>query len=175
MNTKGYYKWLLKELNIDLNDFYYDDLFWHLLNRNFTWSVRNDDNRAGDGIELRHRYLRSGGALQEKEMKEPCSILEMLAALSIRCDREILGDPDVDKSDKLLWVMLENLGLDVYDDSYYDPEEVDDILDIWLLRRFDKYGNGGIFPVTKVGRDQRKVEIWFQMNDYLNENFSYDW
>lgn len=173
MNAKGYFKWLLKEINISNTG--YEDLFWHLYGRPFTWSIDRDENRAADGIALRRRYLNDGGALQESEFNSPCSVLEMLIALSIRCDREIMGEPDVDAGDRLFWAMIENLRLDVYDDSYFEDEAVDEILDIWLMRRFDQHGNGGPFPVKKVVRNQKKIEIWSQMNDFLNENYGVSW
>lgn len=175
MNAKGYYKWLLDEINVDYDSTEYDLLFSHLYNRIFTWSVKNDDNRSGDGVALRRKYLNDGGAMLEKDFIAPCNVLEMMIALSVRCDCEILGDPDIDKRDKLFWIMIDNLGLDVYTDDYYEEDAVDEILDIWLLRRFDSHGNGSPFPVNKSGRNQKKMEIWFQMNEFLNENFDQNW
>ncbi len=77
---------------------------------------------------------------------------------------------------------MENLGLARYFDSYlrgnneFLVEKIDEIIDIWMYRRFDFNGFGGLFPL-KWGRlrpgqrkkDQRKVEIWYQMQAYMIE------
>ena len=168
MNVKGYFKWILREIDIDPDDFEFYDLFWHLYSRRFTWSIPFDENRAADGIGLRSLYLRDGGVLPEAQYKESCTVLEMMVALSIRCEKDILGN---ENPGAIMWEMIGNLGLDVYDYTFYDEDAVDEILEIWLLRRFDLHGNGGPFPVKKVGGDQKKADIWRQMCSYLNENY----
>lgn len=170
-----YFKWLLEKVTANLSNFRYWKLSEWLFNEPFTWSIRNDENRAEDGIALRKEYILNGKKISDELMNSPCSVLEMLIALSVRCDRDILGDPDVYKGGKLFWIMINNLGLDVYDDAWFEEDDVGDIIDIWLKRRFDTRGNGSIFPCQKPCQNQRKVEIWIQMYQFLNENFDENW
>ena len=47
--------------------------------------------------------------------------------------------------------------------------EMDEILNIWLERRYDEDGKGNIFPLKDPIKDQKTVEIWYQMQSYLLE------
>lgn len=171
-----YFEWLLKKIEPEgLENFNYYELCKWLFERPFIWSIRNDANRAADGIALRKDYIQSGKKISQSLMSRQCSVFEMLVALSVRVDNDILGDPTVYNGHILFWVMIENLGLDVYDDPFFDPEAVDEILDIWLKRRFREDGSGSIFCVKNCVRNQKKIEIWFQMCDFLNENYGYSW
>lgn len=170
---EAYYKWLMLKLKRE-DDFgtvsKYSRLMQKLFRTPFRWSVANDDNRAADGLELRtafdSNYIFDG---------RPCSCLEMLLALSIRCDRDVMGEPDRPKETKLFWIMLKNLGLDSEDDRYFDDIYVKEVLKKWLDRDYDRRGYGGIFCVKNDVRDQRKLEIWGQMHEFLEENFEDFW
>ena len=37
-------------------------------------------------------------------------------------------------------------------------------------RMFSRDGSGGLFPLRRFDRDQRSVEIWYQMQAWLMEN-----
>lgn len=100
-----------------------------------------------------------------------CSVLEVLCALSFRCERDIMGEPGSYDDARWFWKMLENLGLLEYENDIFDEEDVDYILSTWLDRHFAYNGNGSIFPVLHAKRDQRKLEIWYQMADYIDENY----
>jgi hypothetical protein len=66
--------------------------------------------------------------------------------------------------------MIKNLGLDQFDDQIpYDWEDVDEALSALIYRTYDRDGTGGLFPLTHPEEDQRKVEIWYQLNAYLLE------
>lgn len=76
------------------------------------------------------------------------------------------------------WQMVKNLGLYQYDDASYGSildagEKVRMILNIFLNREYRYSGEGGLFPLADPDRDQRDVEIWYQMNAYLQENYPY--
>ena len=71
-------------------------------------------------------------------------------------------------------MMLENMGIAHCDDIWmssrsnavsYVKGRVDDV----LLRRYDQSGNGGLFPLEMARLDQRKVQLWYQMNSYILE------
>ena len=119
----------------------------------------------------------------DADMDAPCTVLEMLIALAIRCESDIMHDDACgDRTRLWFWEMIKNLGLiDYTDDAYmYDKSgsfdsEVNHIIDIFLERRYDKHGRGGAFPLRKYRTnyysDQRKVEIWYQLSAWLIENY----
>ena len=63
----------------------FNNLFMHLYSCDFIWprTILGDSNRAADGIQLR-KDLGFFDILQDK----PCSILEMLIALSLRMEND---------------------------------------------------------------------------------------
>jgi hypothetical protein len=133
-----------------------------------------DGNRAEDGMDLRYRfgYINS---LEEPEIAvylddRPCSILEMMIALAIRCEEQIMGDPDIgDRTGKWFWMMIDNLGLSNMDDNHYDENYINKVIRRFLDRAYDKNGNGGLFKIKGFHNDIRNVEIWYQMMWYLDE------
>lgn len=151
----------------------YRELLQYLHSREFTYLIPMDGNRAADGVELRYRfgYENSYGqhiiALYLDD--RPCSVLEMLLALAIRCEEHIMGDDDIgDRTAKWFWDMIINLGLNRMDDNRFNINRADEIIDIFLNREYDRDGTGGLFTV-KCGRDMRSVEIWYQMCWYLDD------
>lgn len=180
-----YGKWLLKEVGFVDERFdarepgyfgravkpsNYDILMRSLHNRDFIWIIERDENRMKDGLSLRYNFFDecdvNGG-----NFGSPCSVLEMLVALVIRLDSEFIGDPGNPHPEYLFWEMLCNLGLNLYDDSHWDEQKFNKIIDIWLERRFSKSGDGGIFPLESATFDCRNEEIWRLALAYLNENF----
>lgn len=168
-----YFEWLLYKIR-----FYEEDkLDYRLLMRKlysmeFVWSVDNDCNRAADGMALRDEFC-------DEEMgcwydfRKPCSVLEMLIALAIICENNIMGEPDNERPSRWFWIMIDNLGLSICTDDIYDEGYVEQQVDKWLDRDYSRNGKGGLFPVKRSKEDQRKVEIWYQMQAFLNENYSY--
>lgn len=147
----------------------YELLMKKLYNTEFHWSVPNDDNRALDGINLRDRF---GWTLEGKE----CSYLEMLVALALRCEEELMYEPEEgDRTEHWFWMMMRNLGLDrCRDDSFEDSWTMSDVTYVtenMMSREYNRNGIGGLFPLRHPRKDQRKIEIWYQMNDYLMENY----
>lgn len=160
-----YLKWLIKKMDGDD----YRKLFNAMICREFTYFISNDDNRAADGINLRDIFFDETGI----EVKDgiPCSILEMLVALSIRCEIDIVGVPGEEKISRLFWIMIKNLDLDWCTDARFDPRFVKEKMDILVERRYGRNGFGGLFPLYEHAKeDMRKTEIWYQMNYYICEN-----
>lgn len=137
----------------------------------FTWTIEMDQNRADDGLYLRKIYY------EERDLEgifmfgRDVSVLEVLVSLAIRMDNEYIGDPGDPHPEYIFWEFLENLGLDVYVNSKFSCEKCEKIVGVWLKRRFDSKGKGSIFPIIKPKRDQRKIEIWSQMQEYIRENY----
>lgn len=155
----------------------YSRLFHILHNVAFSWFVPNDDNRGADGLRLRTIFIDELFPFEDDDIviSGPCSILEVLVALAIRCENDIMLDLERgDRTSTWFWLMLNNLDLTRYTDSAFTDEaalEIEDKLSIFVNREYEFNGSGGLFPLKHPETDQRAVEIWYQMNAYLIENF----
>ena len=168
MTTDIYYAWLLSFIETDESE-NYTELLELLYYRAYIWMVPQDANRAEDGIDLRARFEEETGV--GLRHTDGCSVLEMLIALAIRCS-EIMGDPrEEDQTWYWFWLMVSNLRLDIYTDEAFDDEKVEEILDIFMTNQYERDGTGGLFYVKNFHGDMRKLEIWYQMCHFLNENF----
>lgn len=142
----------------------YWKLFRQLYSTEFAWFVPNDDNRAEDGRELRCEWASENDIRPNHEwLALGCSFLELLIGLSRRLSFEAGGE-----SSYWFWHLLENLELLGFNDrSHYATEEVDDRVSAVIWRTYDRNGRGGLFPLKRARRDQRRVEIWYQLSEYL--------
>ena len=147
----------------------YRKLLMHLHSIEFTWFIPYDDNRADDGIMLRRKYAL---AHHDEELSDyisgPCSVLEMMAALAIRCEESIMDDTLFgNRTGQWFWGMIRNLGLSPMNDSNFDSEFVDDVIARFLNREYEPDGKGGLFTIKNCDHDLRTVEIWRQLSWYL--------
>lgn len=173
-----YFQWLCSLVMIDEPDHSYWILAKIMHRTEFFWTVPNDDNRAEDGKRLRAIYAEETGLSDVCYLEGPCSILEMLIGLAIRIE-DTLSDPEIgNRTVNWFWEMIENLGIDKYDDEHYadlrGDIHIEKTLTIMLERTYQRSGKGGLFPLKRAKKDQRKVEIWYQMMIYLEENYSLD-
>lgn len=166
-----YFEWLC-EL-IDAKRFSkrvsYRKLLTHLHVIEFTWIVPLDGNRADDGIQLRRRFAlaRNDLALQ-RYLTGPCSVLEMMVALAVRCEEGTMDDERMgNRTGQWFWGMIHNLGLSPMTDSTFDRDFVDNAIARFLNREYEPNGEGGLFTVKHCERDMRTVEIWCQLSWYL--------
>lgn len=149
----------------------FDLLFDQMLHTDFVWLIYNDDNRAFDGRELREEFCRELNLRIDPEwMRQTCSVFEMIFALARRMTFDAGGIPH-----DWFWVMLDNLGLKGCHDTWYattinGEEIVDEALSRMIWRNYESNGEGGLFPLQNPRRDQREVEIWYQMNAYILEH-----
>lgn len=148
----------------------YRKLLMRLHDTEFTWFVPYDDNRADDGVQLRRRFalIRDDISLSNY-ISGPCSVLEMMVALAVRCEENIMDDALMgNRTGQWFWGMIHNLGLSPMSDSKFDKKTVDEIVRRFLNREYEPNGKGGLFTVKKYERDLRTVEIWCQLNWYLD-------
>lgn len=144
-----------------------------LHNIEFRYSIPMDANREEDGIDLRYRFITEVGIPKNYQevygyLDGPCSVLEMMIALAIRCEESIMDDPDIgDRTSEWFWLMMKNLGLDYMSDRKFDRDIAEEKISIFLDRKYKSNGEGGLF-VVNGRRDLRKVEIWYQMCWYLD-------
>ena len=166
-----YFEWLTS-FTKDRRHLRYFKLLSLLHSVEFIYSIPHDENRAVDGVNLRKKFAREYGYGNiMRYLNEPCSVLEMLVALSIRCEIDIMVDADIgDRTSEWFWIMLHNLGLEGMTDSKFKKDKVLDNLYIFLNREYEPNGEGGgLFIIDNPRRDLRDVEIWYQMCWYLNE------
>lgn len=168
-----YFDWMYQLVVDNRYSKSYRKLFARLHDTEFTYTIPMDGNRAEDGIDLRYRFGREHSypdAMIASYLDDrPCSVLEMMTALAIRCEEHIMDDPDVgNRTGQWFWGMLVNLGLGSMCDAKFNRYRVDRILERLLEREYEPNGEGGLFTVNN-GRDMRTTEIWYQMNYYLSE------
>ena len=152
----------------------YQKLLRFLHNVDFNYTIEMDGNREEDGIDLRYRFgyenSYENAMISSYLDNSPCSILEMMIALAIRCEEHIMDDPDIgNRTGQWFWGMIENLGLRKMTDARFDEDYADEIIQRFLDRRYKRNGEGGLFTVEHCRRDLRTVEIWYQMCWYLDE------
>ena len=174
---QDYFQWLCDIVHIEQEYVSYRLLARDLHRRPFLYFVDYDENRAGDGLELREEYMRQIDYPGYADIEGECSVFEMIVALARRMDFETSDPYDLDDlSDRTafwFWEIMDNLGLSRYSDDVYVEESgdvmVDFIIDLLLERKYEPNGIGGMFPLESYAEDQRYVEIWNQMNAYLSE------
>ncbi len=170
-----------------LNDCYFDwmcqivdckkyerRLLMRLHEIDFTYTIPMDGNRAEDGVNLRYRFGRECGHADIEVASylddRPCSVLEMMVALALRCEEHIMGDPDIgDRTGRWFWDMVDSLGLTKMASNRYNEHYVDATIDIFLNREYKRNGEGGLFTVENSNDDMRSIEIWYQLCRYLND------
>lgn len=150
--------------------------YWSLLRQlhttEFVWFIPNDDNRVEDGRDLRYEFLNTNliGHVDPEWLHLGCSMLEMLIGLSRRLSFEAEGEARY-----WFWKLIENLELHECNDALFlathASEKIDDAVNRVIWRRYSRNGQGGLFPLERAREDQRRVEIWTQLNTYLVEQF----
>lgn len=149
----------------------YRKLLSYLHNTEFIFIIPKDENRARDGIDLRYRFALSNeteGLLNY--LDGPCSILEMMIALSLRIEEDTMDDPAFgDRTGQWFWNMIGNLGLGKMTDDRFDKEYIKTVIDRFLCRDYEPDGRGGLFRLLHCNYDLRNIEIWQQMCWYLDE------
>ena len=171
-----YFQWLYNWMSGERH--HYDVSFKRLLmqlhDTEFTYTIRNDQNRAEDGMNLRYRFAKSGVIDEPVDyilecLAGPCSVLEMMVALARRCENDYMDDPEYgDRTAQWFWAMITNLDLGNMIDDWYDKNRVDKTIRRFLNREYDRDGRGGLFRVRNSTVDMRTIEIWSQMFYFLD-------
>lgn len=169
-----YFAWLCDLVSEDNSRYGYHILLQHLFDADFVAILALDENRAGDGINLRYRFGRENG-YSDAEVSNyldnsACSILEMMIALALRCEEHIMEDCNMgNRTARWFWDMIANLGLDRMTDKNFDEEVVDDILHRFINRQYERSGAGGLTTIRDHNIDMRDVDIWYQMMWHLDD------
>lgn len=147
-------------------------LFRQLHETTFVAVVPHDENRIADAQDLKYEFLdgcEDGQGEPSDIAGPPCSFFELLIILSRQLAFEMDDNPDI-----WFWHLIEILDLEQYNDLSYDEyaeAAVGQALDRVIWRNYDHGGRGGLFPLRDPDRDQREVELWYQLNAYLLEQF----
>lgn len=158
-----YVDWLLRKVCNLKQMKKYTKLWNKLYSMEYTWVVPLDSSRASDGLYLRYEYNED-----VVPMNDPCSILEMIVALAVRCENELMGDFEEDTASRWFWLMLENLDLDGMDDSRFDEFFVEQVCYIFMNNRYEYDGLGGLFYLEGCSKDVRNMPIWDQIIVCMN-------
>lgn len=148
---------------------------WNLVRRLhetiFVAIVPHDENRVADAKDLRRAYLDE----HEEErwdrawMRSPATMMEVLLVLA-----KALAFETDEPTRVWFWHLIDTLELRYANDSVWDAyveDNVDSVLERVIWRQYSSDGRGGLFPLDKPVRDQRDVELWYQLNAYLLEHF----
>lgn len=138
----------------------------------FRWVIPMDSNRAADGIDLRSRFAAECRIPHAcRYISGPCSVLEMMVALSIRCET-FMDDPQLgDRTAQWFWGMVVSLGLGAMEDSRFNERVVDIKIQRFLHHDYKPNGEGGLFTIYRCEEDLRDMEIWHQMCRYMDATF----
>ena len=168
-----YLEWLYKNFVGRVTNRNPNSSYWkmskQLYTMPFTWTIRNDKNRAEDGKELRQEFILDCNIedIEINWLQIECSVLEMLIGLARRASFET-GEAPGD----WLWKFFNHLDIHSYNDRIYNSiimGEVDAVVRRLLDRTYEQNGAWGLFPLTHARHDQTQVELWYQLQAYLME------
>lgn len=162
-HDRRYFTWLCSMVGVRPNGLS-GELLTQFHNQPFTPVVERDENRYEDGLTLRRAFSFESDIhyVPVKWYTDECSFLEMMVALSERLGMHIDVDTPV-----AFWHLMRNLGLNKMSDI--PDTEVEKIVDRINDRTFDRDGKGSLFPLRVATRDQRHIELYAQMQDYIME------
>lgn len=175
--NQEYFDWMLRKVceskeqadsyHLLLNTLYEKDFVW-------SFSQPMDENRQVDGEELRYTFGREmdypDPMIASLLDVRPCSMLEMMVALAIKCEERFAFDPDVgNRTSVWFWEMIDSLGLSKMTDDQFDFSYTDRCITNFLNHSYKPNGEGSLFTVKRPVKDMRNVDIWYQMCYYLNE------
>lgn len=168
---KDYFEWMFDLVCKDrfAIEISYRKLLTRLNETEFTYIIPMDVNRAHNGIDLRYRFAYDTGRPgADTYLDGPCSVLEMMIALAIKCE-EVMDDAIIgDRTGQWFWQMVTSLGLGGQMDDRFDIQFVDETLERFLNREYAPNGKGGLFYIRNTKEDLRDIEIWGQLHRYLN-------
>lgn len=164
-----YYNWLVSQIRVGNPEKSYLEMFEIMHNTEYLFLIPNDDDRVGDGRQLRKDFFRDvvGRRYRKDDLDiKFVSFLEVLIGLSRRVAFQAGNDPDY-----WAWRLIKNLGLNKMSDplSKAKIQTIEYTLEDQIWRNYDRKGHGGFFPLERSIEDQTKLDVWRQMNFYILE------
>lgn len=164
--VKLYFEWLVHLVDgEEVVDVLYD-----LHQFEFVALLEMDKNRIGDAFNLRNMFGREVG-YEGMFGEEWPSIFEVMVSLAFHMNdltQEIEQDAQISK---WFWEIFDNLEFEVNGDYGRINH---DICERFVYRMYREDGYGGLFPLKSPESNQREIELWYQMHQYLAENHFYD-
>lgn len=184
MTKTAYFQWLCDLVHCEKKEKSYYKLLKIMFDTEFLVKNKNDINRGVDGALLKTDYIMTDETICYGPDLDPasCSVLEMIIGISKRMMFELAKDGDDDESYfyHYFWEILDNLHLTWFDDKKieWNPNQntvrIEEILRILNERKYQKNGEGGMFPLRNPSKNQKRVEIWYQMQAYINEKYNFE-
>ena len=147
-------------------------LLWILYNYEFRVVVDMDYNRVKNALYLRDHLTEEAGLnIIENDF---CSVLDILVHLA---DRMAFNVDRLSERETGLrcyfWEMIENFGFEecTDGDKNWAEEEVLVVLDDWVDRNYDENGSDTPYPIRHRVKKYQKMELWDQMQIYIEENY----
>lgn len=171
-SVSRYFDWLCSLVLTDKRMFDdYSFLMMELFDRPFISAVKMDENRAIDGENLRYLCIKNmpnDFKFPREFIKSKCTLLEMMIALAIRMESDVMADSDVGNRVPFWFsCMIESLGLVQMTNDNYDERRVKRTLLKLDARSYRPNGRGGLFYIPNTREDLTKVDYWFQAMWYL--------
>lgn len=173
---KRYFDWLYELVcgKWEPRNLSFHRLLTFLYDTQFIPDNEMDCNRAVDGENLRGRFIAENGLDNEISwifQGKPCSMLEMMVALALRCEETIMEDAEIgNRTGQWFWSMIVSLGLASMDDNRFHQSRAEFVVERFHRRDYQPNGAGGLFTLQNPKEDMRTLDIWYQMMAYLNEN-----
>lgn len=166
---QDYLLWLESQLRDEHGN--HGKTYWGLVNlmfdTPFTWTVPMDDNREMDGLDLRVEFANEN-RLRPNTLRNlgPCSFLEVLIGLS-----RLLAFTAGGQAPGWSWQLLNNLDLHRLSDPLTRAKErkAREIMLATMERKYSPDGTGGFFPLAWPDEDQTTIELWYQLNAFVEE------
>lgn len=164
-----YFDWLCDKIIQNSEQKSNEKLLKFLFKREYIWVISMDENRAGDGIWLRRQFSLEKNYTEKPLSGEPCNVLEMLVALSIRIEDDVMYDWEMgDRTGDWFWIMVRNMGL-------LRSVLWDKCIEKFMHRTYKNGGLGCPFYMKNMDEKEfekfKNEEIWNQFLDYLSEKF----
>ena len=169
---EAYFNWLVQYMELDRNHLIEIGKILH--STQFIAINLKDRNRAFDGKALREQFKNASLFDDYRCLDGPCSVLELLIGIAIRIDYLMREPGQSDQTVKWFYMLLDNLHIAEFTDDHFgytDREKIKDILNKFILRKYNYDGEGGLFPLHHSRQNQTKIEIWYQMSAFLTEKF----
>lgn len=138
--------------------------------------VERDGNRVEDVAVLRNKFLNNiDYEFSEDDiaelMSEHVSVLEILMVMS-----EHMHDVTFNADSELglyhwFWTLLYHLSLDSFTNPVEDEEiwSIKNFIETFVNREYEFNGTGGLYPLNFPEKDQREVELFYQMQAWFLE------
>lgn len=175
--TTEYFNYLLNSIKVHP---VYTELCKTLHAITFIPILEMDNNRSFECRELRSNFVdnycaaEDAGDILNRELPYSGTYLELLIVLASYIHYDLLESEYDSEPEKWFMEMLENCGILPATDrdmTIHKKRQIQGIINLINLRRFNWDGEGSFFPLLNPHSDQRYEEILVQVNNYIAENY----